>query len=54
MIEVRDDAQGIAELVYSMYSDYDLLKEKSLEYQEYAREHFSVEAVWNNIKEEFS
>ncbi len=51
---VEDRAERFAEAVVSLYGDTDRLRAMSEEAQAYVRRHFSVEAAWNVIREDFS
>ncbi len=50
---VADDAEGFANKVIGLYQDINKLKSTTEEYQKYVKENYSIEAVWNVIKEDF-
>lgn len=52
-MEVADDAQGFADKVVALYRDNDKLRTTVKNYQNYVKEHNSIEAVWNIVKEDF-
>ncbi len=51
---VVDDAEEFAKNVVRLYRDKEELKAMANKTQEYIREHFSVDAVWNIVREDFS
>nr|WP_051197606.1 glycosyltransferase [Butyrivibrio sp. MB2005] len=53
IIEVADDAKQFANMVISLYNDNARLSEISDKYSKYVRDHHSIDAVWNIIKEDF-
>lgn len=52
-MEVTDDAKEFAQKVISLYNDNERLKRTVEDYQNYVKEHNSVAAVWDIIKEDF-
>lgn len=53
-MEVTDDPKEFADKVVALYNDNDRLGKIVEDYQNYVKEHFSTEAVWNIIKEDFN
>ena len=53
LIEVADDADTFAQKVIKLYNDNSLLENMSNRYKEYVKEHHSIDAVWNIVKEDF-
>lgn len=53
-VEVQNDADKFAESVVKLYNDNDILQHMSEESQAYIKEHNSIEAVWNIVKDDFS
>lgn len=53
-VEVQNDADKFAESVVKLYNDSDTLRHMSEESQAYIKEHNSIEAVWNIVKDDFS
>lgn len=53
-MEVTDDAKEFADKVMSLYNDNDRLIATVEQYQNYVKAHYSTEAVWDIIKEDFS
>nr|WP_049945272.1 glycosyltransferase [Butyrivibrio sp. AC2005] len=54
LIEVADDAHTFANKVIALYNDNATLEKTAHNYDEYVRNHHSVDAVWNIIKEDFN
>lgn len=52
-MEVSDDANEFAEKVLALYNNVDKLKETVNAYQAYVKEHNSIDAVWDIVKEDF-
>lgn len=50
---VEDDAAAFAENIVELYDDAEKLAEMGNKTQEYIKEHFSIEAVWNIVKDDF-
>lgn len=50
---VKDNEKEIIEEICTIYNDEKILKNMSDKNQEYVKKHFSVDAVWNIIREEF-
>lgn len=53
-MEVTDDAREFADKVMSLYNDNDRLRATVEQYQKYVKAHYSTDAVWDIIKEDFS
>ena len=53
-VEVQNDADKFAESVVKLYNDSDTLRHMSEESQAYIKEHNSIAAVWNIVKDDFS
>lgn len=53
ILEIVDDAKAFADSVLQLYHDEARLKETVQNYQSFIRDNFSVDAVWNIIKEDF-
>lgn len=54
IVEIGDTAEDFAEKVTALYNDMDRLAKTVCNYQDYVRNHCSVEAVWDHIKEDFT
>ena len=52
-MEVTDDAKEFAQKVISLYNDNERLMRTVENYQNYVKQHNSVDAVWDIIKEDF-
>ena len=52
-MEVSDDATEFAEKVLGLYNNHDKLAETVKAYQSYVKEHNSIDAVWDIVKEDF-
>lgn len=52
-MEVSDDAVEFAEKVLALYNDHDKLIKTVNAYQSYVKEHNSIDAVWNIVKDDF-
>ncbi|MBQ9983266.1 MAG: glycosyltransferase [Lachnospiraceae bacterium] len=52
-MEISDDANEFAEKILALYNDIDKLKETVHAYQVYVKEHNSVDAVWDIIRDDF-
>lgn len=50
---VEDDATTFAEQIVNLYDNNQKLAEMGNKTQEYIKEHFSVDAVWNIVKDDF-
>ena len=53
-VEIADTADSFADKVMALYSDMQKLADTVQIYQNYVKEHCSVQAVWNHIKDDFS
>lgn len=53
VLYVEDDAAAFAENIVKLYGDAEKLSEMGNKTQEYIKEHFSIEAVWNIVKDDF-
>ena len=53
VVAVEDEAQAFAERAVAMYRDIQGLEEISKKTQKYIREYFSMDALWEKVKEDF-
>ena len=53
VVAVEDEAQAFAERAVQMYRDVNGLKETSGKTQSYIRDYFSMDALWEKVKEDF-
>ena len=53
VVAVEDEAQAFAEKAVQMYRDVNGLKETSGKTQSYIRDYFSMDALWEKVKEDF-
>ena len=51
---VEDEPEGFADAVAGLYQDTDACRELCRRTQEYIRGHFSVDAAWRVIAEDFA
>ena len=54
LVEIADTADSFADKVVALYNDMPRLNDTVQMYQDYVKEHCSVEAVWNHIKDDFA
>ncbi len=54
IIEIADEANDFAESVLRLYNDNERLKNVSCDYQKFIKNKFSINAVWDIIKEDFN
>ncbi len=54
IIEVEETPEKFADAVISLYTDDERLTKTVDAYQKFVKDHFSVEAVWDIIKDDFS
>lgn len=54
IVEVHDQVEELIQAICGLYSDGNRLNEMSRRSQTYVREHFSTEAVWDVIKDDFN
>lgn len=52
-VKIADDAETFVTDVLELYDNYGKLKRMSIQYNEIISEHFSVNAAWNKIKDDF-
>ena len=53
VVAVEDEAQAFAEKAVAMYRDVEGLKATSEKTQRYIRDYFSMDALWEKVKEDF-
>lgn len=53
VLKIADDAEAFADTVVDLYSDYEALTSLANKTQRFIKEKFSVDAVWNIVKEDF-
>ena len=53
VLKIEDEAEAFANTVVDLYSDEDALVELANKTQSFIKENFSIDAVWNIIKEDF-
>ena len=53
IVEISDEAEDFSKAVLDLYRDNQKLKETVKNYQKFVREKFSIDAVWNIVKEDF-
>ena len=53
VVAVEDEAQAFAERAVQMYCDVNGLKETSVKTQSYIRDYFSMDALWEKVREDF-
>ena len=53
VVAVEDDAQAFAARTVELYADVEGLRERSRRTQRYIREHFSMDALWEKVREDF-
>lgn len=53
VLVVEDEPEAFADMVVKLYQDTEVCQELSRRTQEYIREHFSVDAAWKVIEEDF-
>ena len=50
---MADDAEDFANAVIRLYQDETVLAQTVKDYQKLVKQNFSLEAVWNIVKEDF-
>ena len=53
VVKVADDAEDFANAVTRLYQDETALAQTVKDYQKLVKQNFSLEAVWNIVKEDF-
>ena len=53
VVAVEDEAEAFAARTAELYADVDGLRERSKRTQRYIREHFSMDALWERVREDF-
>lgn len=53
-VEIADTADSFADKVTALYNNMPKLADTVQLYQDYVKEHCSVQAVWNHIKDDFT
>lgn len=54
IIKVTDDAESFAKAVLDLYDNEQELRNTAKNYQKFIKEKFSIDAVWNIVKEDFN
>lgn len=54
LVEIADTAEAFADRVVALYNNMQKLADTVQLYQDYVKEHCSVQAVWNHIKDDFT
>lgn len=54
IIEIADEAEVFAKSVIELYNNDQRLREISEKYQKFIKDKFSIDAVWNIVKEDFN
>ena len=53
VLEIADTAEEFARVTAELYRDEERLRKMAMGTQEYMKAHFSMDAVWANIAEDF-
>ena len=53
VLEVRDQPEDFADTVVRLYDDTEKLREMAEKTQDYIKNHFSIDAAWEVIREDF-
>lgn len=53
VLKIADDAEAFADTVVDLYSDYEALTSLANKTQSFIKENFSIDAVWNIVREDF-
>ena len=54
VVAVEDEAKAFASRAVELYRDTEGLAEISRRTQSYIREHFSMDALWDKVREDFT